>query len=164
MSDTMKRMWTERQVRALGVDAVEQKSDLKVFENIVDKDGHKRFIEGDFELKEETGLTYTYAKWSLSGSHLMIVFAGSIENSATLSGTTITEITLPQWIIDKVTPIYSTNITLSSIDAYGDDASKQTISCTLYKEANKLKVYRGGITATRARYFRQQFDLLIDDE
>ena len=76
----MRRMYSEKQIRELvkttkGYDIV----------NLVDKDGHERFIEGDIPDPEITGLTPIYYKWSLSGTHLMIVMAGTIENGTNLS-------------------------------------------------------------------------------
>ena len=45
-------------------------------EDIVDADGHKRFIEGNVTPANIIGENdIQYAKWSLSGSHLMIVLA-----------------------------------------------------------------------------------------
>ena len=71
---TCRRMWTDRQIRSMAVDSVEEKENLEIFERIVDKDGHKRFIEGEIELADSiTYLTNLYGKWSLSGSHLMLV-------------------------------------------------------------------------------------------
>ena len=99
---TCKRMWTDREIRSMAVDSVEKKNNLKVFENIVDKDGHKRFIEGDITPAETTGITFTYAKWSLSGSHLQIVLAMTIA-AGTYSTFYLGDITnLPKWIFDKI--------------------------------------------------------------
>ena len=165
MSDTMKRMWTERQVRALGVDAVEQKSDLKVFENIVDKDGHKRFVEGDVALEEKEGVTKTYAKWSLSGSHLMIVLGLAIaDTTAFANGSILARVTLPSWIHAKIEPVWTTAIMVNAGTSYASDWSTQAFSAYLSKGTSQLQIVKNGaVTMTANRNVRLQFDILIDN-
>lgn len=168
MSDTMKRMWTERQVRALGVDAVEQKSDLKVFENIVDKDGHKRFIEGDITPQEISGITFTYAKWSLSGTHLMVVLAGNVANTTTLTaGTSLARnISVPSWVLDKIVATFSTVIEVKTLTMYASGWGSQSLTATIRKSSSAgLSVANeSNLTLTDDRSFRIQFDLLVDNE
>ena len=91
----MRRMYSENQLLK-AVENESKENGLKVFENIVDKDGHKRFIEFDLSPKTITGITPVYAKASLSGSHFMVVYAGTIENATAISGgTNICDIPLP---------------------------------------------------------------------
>ena len=163
----MKRMWTEREVRSLAVKSVEETSNLKVFENIVDKDGHKRFIEGDIAIETISGVTKTYGKWSLSGSHLMIALVLSLANTTTIAGTTkLGALTLPKWIYDKIIPAYSAVVELKSTPAYGSDSTSQSFAYYGRKNTdNEIGIYKSGdITLTADRSVRLQFDLLIDDE
>ena len=79
----MRRMYSKPQL----LEAVEQEAEvngLKAFENIVDKDGHKRFIEGTPTNPTIEGVEITYAKWSLSGTHLMLVMAGNVASTTVL--------------------------------------------------------------------------------
>ena len=46
-------------------------------ENIKDDNGKFRFIEGTPIPTTTTGVTYSYSKWSLSGTHLMIVIVAT---------------------------------------------------------------------------------------
>ena len=167
---TCKRMWTDRQIRSMAVDSVENKEDLKVFENIVDKDGHKRFIEGDITPKAITGVTYSYGKWSLSGSHLMIVIAGTVANATVIDyeGVFASIPNIPDWVKAKINPGISYSGTLveaKSVNFYGDDASTQNGLFLLRKNAvDGLYISFAGLTLTKERYFRAQFDLLIDNE
>ena len=166
MSDTMKRMWTERQVRALGVDGTEQKSALKVFEHIADNDGHLRFIEGVIEPKTITGFTFTYARWSLSGSHLLIVLGGTIESGTAFSyGTIATLKDVPAWIKDKLVPIYgSSGIDVVTLPVYASDYSSQNVTSYLTKSGSNINIDLGSNTFSANRTFRIEFDLLIDNE
>ena len=165
---TCKRMWTDREIRSMAVNSVENKSDLKVFENIVDKDGHKRFIEGDITAETISGATQVYGKWSLSGTHLMAVLILSLDNAATItSGATIADIEVPKWIADKVTPLTSNNIvSRGSNDAFASDWSTQAFNSFLVKpSASVLRIIKAAdLTLTADRTVRIQFDLLIDDE
>ena len=161
----MRRMYSKPQL----LEAVEQEAEvngLKAFENIVDKDGHKRFIEGSLPVAEITGITFTYHKWSLSGSHLMLVLAGEIANGTTLSTGNWVTLTLPAWINSKIVATFSTVINMQTIYATADDYSQQSFIIRLQKSGDNDIVLRNASTTafTAKRMFRIQFDLLIDDE
>lgn len=138
--------------------------DAKLFENIVDAQGHKRFIEGDLTLSTIEGVTFTYGKWSLSGSHLMFVVAGVIANGAELSSGTWCYGYLPEWILDKIYPFSSNVIEIRDGKLYGSDYSSQTAYVYFQKITGGLQIYCGAITATKERSFRFEFDLLIDND
>lgn len=137
------------------------------FENIVDKDGHKRFIEGEINGIETTGITYAFGKWSLSGSHLMIILAGQIANETVLTyPQTLAEFDIPAWIHDKLVTLYG-NVILEQQKSLFQPSSGTTQSTTfrLAKlSENKLSIYSGSLTLTADRNFRIDFDLLIDNE
>ena len=143
--------------------------DTKVFENIVDKDGHKRFIEGDITFNEITGITKRYAKWSLSGSHLLIVAVGKVDINTALSNVNLSSIDLPIWIFNKLVSVIasSTLITKKNIEAYNTAGHAVTWEFQLRKDHdnNRLRLNIGNLTAqTSEVYFRATFDLLIDNE
>ena len=134
------------------------------FEDIEDADGHKRFIEGDIELEENTGLSLVYGKWSLSGTHLMIVIAGNIADDATHNQGVIAELNLPQWIKDKIYAVAGNNVEIKPLTLYASDLTTQTATTYLEKTGNVIDVYLSQITATADRNYRIAFDLLIDNE
>ena len=163
----MKRMHTDREIRAMAVDSVEQKSELKVFENIVDKDGHKRFIEGDITTETITGVTQNYGKWSLSGTHLMIVLALTIDSGASLTDeSTIAIIDLPSWIKDKLQPLISTYVSFVTAIGEDEDWSPVSIPTAIRKSGEAISLYKVGGTSTMTAntYVRIQYDFLIDNE
>lgn len=136
------------------------------FTLLVDKDGHERFLEGDLKDDEIEGVTLSYKKWSLSGSHLLIVVAGSVEDTTALTGQ-LASFEPPQWIYDKVYPIAEgSTIAQFSVTLFSSDVqSSQNITGRLRKLNNKLDVrFPGSVTMTAKRYFRIQIDLLIDNE
>lgn len=164
----MRRMYSKPQL----LEAVESESKLngiKVFEDIKDKDGHARFIEGDISLNPLiTDLTKTYGKWSLSGTHLMIVLAFDVPNAKVLGvGNELCEIVVPDWIKNKIYPLFATSyIEVKSFTLRADDWSTQNLSVNFIKNAsNKLLFVVGSsLTLSANRHARLQFDLLIDNE
>ena len=151
------------------LEAVEQESKIngiKVFEDIKDKDGHNRFIEANITGNTITGITWEYCKWSLSGSHLMTVVSGTIDNATTVADGVLCEIDLPQWIKDKIFPIYSTIVVGKTISVFNaDDGTSQTFSVFLRKLSNgKVQITNYSLTTTKERVFRIDFDLLIDND
>lgn len=143
----------------------------KIFENIVDKDGHKRFIEGEGTPSSIEGVTSVYCRWSLSGSHLMLVYAGNIANETEIgNGNPFAKFYLPEWIASKIYPVWSTN-RLQILDGkcYADDWTEQPLKIVVDKLTDSTGVgiqftKVNALTLTAERAFRLAFDLLIDNE
>ena len=152
----------EGDLEVTGDVSVGETSNVKVFENIVDKYGHKRFIEGEVSFPAVEGLTKSYGKWSLSGTHFMYVVAGTVANGTVLTNKVFYITDLPQWIMDKIYPVFNDVIEVKSTPFYSSDWSSQNAGFILNKAAT-LNITCGTFTATADRQFRCQFDLLIDD-
>ena len=137
---------------------------LNDIESLVDSAGNPRFIEGDGTPLEKEGLNVTYCKWSLSGSHLMLVCAGTVANGTTLSNIEDTfTFNLPEWIMNKIYPVFATYyIEVKTITFWGDDWTNQNISFNFVKRESIIIRPSGNLTLTKDRGFRIQFDLLID--
>lgn len=138
-------------------------------ESIVDKDGNPRFVEGDITMETIEGITQTYGKWSLSGTHLMLVLAGTIANNTILSGTPkFATISLSSYILNKVQILWGNiYVERKSIVMIADDWSTQTFDAGLSKRTNSLEILKvsgSAITVNADRNFRIQFDLLIDTD
>lgn len=138
---------------------------FRAFENIVDKDGHKRFIEGDLETKTISGVSFSYAKWSLSGSHLLIVCVANVEDGTILTaGTIFANINIPSWIINKLVAQFSNAVDIKGFPAYDINGNVQTMNVYLRKVSSSIDLMIGSFTATADRLVRIAFDLLIDNE
>lgn len=132
-------------------------------ENIVDLAGNKRFVEGDIELTLESGFDTPYAKWSLSGTHLMIVIVISGENTAVHSAGTIATIDLPKYINDKIVRGLQSILERKNIILYASDSTTQSVNVEILKDpSDNVKLYMSAITMSADRQGRIQFDLLID--
>lgn len=135
--------------------------------NIVDSQGNKRFIEGNgVAVTAVDGLTLTYNKWSLSGSHIMFVLVGTFANATELAiNTDLVSFTLPTWLLNKIIPVWGINIENKTFSAYANDWSFQNGIVALRKIDNKIFIRAtSAVTFTAERSFRIQFDLLIDSE
>lgn len=148
---------------------LEVTGDAKLFENIVDAQGHKRFIEGNLTGDVVDGLSYLYNKWSLSGTHLMIVCALQLDTNASITGGTkvVNLNDLPDWIKDKI--VSSTTIpnrvatTVVSWESAGQTATND--NARLIKTSEDLYIDLTSLPAVAYdRYARFTFDLLIDNE
>ena len=158
----MKRMWSRNE---LVKQVKEVKKDVAT---LVDAQGHPRFIEGDITLNEVAGVSKLYGKWSLSGSHLLIVLCLEFADESVISnGVNFADIELPEWIYDKVAVVWSTDaiIRQSNVPLYADDWSTQSLTFLLAKANNYLTIYGlNNLTLTAKRKVRLAFDLLIDNE
>ena len=135
-------------------------------ENIKDLAGHNRFIEGNVDVETVSGITFTYNKWSLSGTHLMIVCTGTIADTTVLANNIDWAIcNLPEWILDKIYEVFSTYVEAKTVSLRAVDSSVQNIALALGKQTDGLFIrHLGTVTLTAERNFRVQFDLLIDQE
>lgn len=162
----MKRMWAPEEINKQ-VSEASKENELNIdLSSIVDSEGRKRFQDFDITPAEIPGFTFTYGKASLSGTHLMLVLAGEIENETEVTYDTILGLVeLPSWITDKITPIYST-VVINWITAniYDSTGQSQSALFRLLKESNQLAFKMYTITLTAKRSFRIEFDLLIDSE
>ena len=136
------------------------------FENIEDSEGNKRFIEGNGTPATITGVTSAYCKWSLSGSHLMFVYAGTCDDETVLPAEDLVTFELPSWILSKIYPVFDTNkIAIIPVKLYGSDWQTQDANLIVLKYQNYIIFYlTSSVTLNADRSFRIQFDLLIDND
>ena len=130
-------------------------------ENIKDLSGNLRFVEGGISV-ELSGLNITYGKWSLSGTHLMLVLAGSIDNGVTISASdVIFDLELPTYIMDKIYAVWGENLESKTFTIYAADwSSTQTLTAVLQKKTGGfIRLLNGqNLTTTNIRNFRIAFD------
>lgn len=139
--------------------------------NIEDTNGNKRFIEGDITVETIEGVTQSYGKWSLSGTHLMIVVAGSTAANTTIGdNTTIADISLPRWVMDKIIPgsfaggqFVAANNQKFYTSSY---TFTEKVLPLLKISNNRLRILNnaGSFTLTNPTEFRIEYDLVIDTD
>ena len=136
----------------------------QIFENITDSNDRNRFVGGN----GTSGYASIYCKWSLSGTHLMIVSAGSFNNGVEIpNNAVIAMFTPPAWVINKIVPVWASEyIQKIEVELVADDWTRQTMPVTLRKHNYDLYIETqgGSITLTANRAFRVQFELLIDND
>jgi hypothetical protein len=136
-----------------------------LFETITDRHGNPRFIEGAITMNTISGITQTYGKWSLSGTHLMMVVCVDMEN-VTLANNTLAFINLPTFIKDKITPLWRNQyVDRKTFTAWTDGGNATSINCYLSKNNDYIGInFQSTTSITTLNHMRIQFDLLIDDE
>ena len=163
----MKHMWSEEEIQSL----IEEQggsggSGGSTLDNIVDKNGNKRFIEGNGTLESDRDFNSKYCKWSLSGTHLMCVLSASLSANTILGAGTLATFTVPDYIGSKIIPTWGNSITM--LEPYIKDS--EGAGGTIVVDVN---YYRNNITfelvalvsaLNKERYFRIQFDMLIDTD
>ena len=142
--------------------------DLGVLESLKDKNGHNRFIEGAMQEISSPVVTLSYKKWSLSGTHIMFVIAGTCENASVITANTILAYVpnLPTWVINKIFPVWNIEyLEKKNILLIADDGTTQELGVYLRKAYDTIYIYSdAAVTLTANRAFRMQFDLLIDTD
>ena len=135
--------------------------------NIVDSKGNPRFVEGEGTPATITGFTATQCKWSLSGTHLMLVLAGSVANGTTINdGVILATFNLPDFIFNKIATVWANlYIEMKQVSMYSSSWTTQALMTTMRKSSVLQIIKSGGSTSlTDNRNFRLQFDILIDSE
>ena len=156
----MKRMWSRNELKKI---SQETQKDITT---LVDEQGHERFIEADIDINEISGMAKAYGKWSLSGSHLMIVLALTLADETSIAdNTTLCAINVPQWVLDKIVPVVGGTIAFSENKAYASDYTTQVLSSRIVKPSDDVFQLRndGAWSLTKERTIRIEFDLLIDE-
>lgn len=165
---------TEADLTGLEVDGTKYKvssgsgggSSTPLLEDIVDSAGNKRFVEGEATPETISGFTFSYNKWSLSGTHLMMVCAGTVDSANLISGLTIcTYENIPDYIMNKIVALWFNGTTVDVKTVYFrslEDSSGTSVNIRLVKENNNLYVKCYASQAITNVGFRIQFDLLID--
>ena len=152
----MKRMWSLKQIKEF------IKGTTKDIATLVDADGHDRFIEGDIDTPTIEGVSFSLAKWSLSGTHLMIVLAGSVANATEIEANTLFgEVKLPDWIKDKLVILFASTYARYTATFWASNYSTQTDAVSLVKTGTKVEFRLNALTLSADRSFRFEFDLYI---
>lgn len=139
-----------------------------LMEEIHDESGNLRFVEGKGVWNTAiSGLNVSYCKWSLSGTHLMLVVAGTIDNGTNIvSNTVLATFPIPNYILSKIYPVWAVSaIESKNLVARDDSWTSQNINTVLAKTSTGLVInLNASVSLTANRSFRLQFDLLIDNE
>ena len=163
----MKRMWSKNE---LAKQVKEVKKDITT---LVDAQGHERFIEDNITANTlPEGFELTFGKWSLSGTHLMLVIIESADNGAVMPNGGYVYFNIPEWIKDKIVVLFGDSEVLKQTFAwYGDNDTQQNQIVYLEKgiytigeKTYNFRLFQTALTLTLDRKIRIAFDLLIDNE
>ena len=137
---------------------------IVICENFNDSHGNARFVEGTCEINDANfSGTVTYNKWSLSGTHLMIVIAGTINagDYSTDDLFLLTTSDIPSWILNKISPVSLSYIEFKQIELWVD--WNITYFDLEIKKGDYLSIAPSHAQTVSANSkFRLQLDYLID--
>ena len=138
----MRRMFSEKQLKEMALATIENANSLKVFENITDEAGHKRFQDISSSLSvrntflKEAG---RYIGATLSGTHLMVVCAGDIKQDEFVASTRVFDVLFTDnlWILNNIYVTGSTgHIGFFDAIAYKEDGTNKHITVAVWKDSN----------------------------
>ena len=134
-------------------------------DRIVDSQGNKRFVEENGFGNSEY-LTIKYCKWSLSGTHLMCVLSATLSANTLLPTGTLASFNVPDYIGRKILTTWANHVVM--LEPYlkdGEGAGSTIVVLVDYENNSIIFNLIGQVPAlNKERYFRIQFDLLIDNE
>ena len=142
--------------------------------SLKDSHGNPRFVEGDITMETIAGVTQTYGKWSLSGTHLIIVIAFDIASGVTTpQNALLTRFNLPEFIYSKIEGVWGNAVNIINTSVREKllwyNNPKNLAAIQLYKlsnQAREIEIRTSGtaITTDADSACRIQFDLLINAE
>lgn len=145
---------------------------LNKLAEIKDQNGNYRFVEGNIDtsdLQAAIGASnIRFAKWSLSGTHLMFVLAFTMPASISLDGIVLGRTLLPSWIMNKLERLIPGSSILSFTDTFGRTQTPDgfaQVKCTCEKGGDgyvKLYTWDSFTSSAVNTGFRIQFDFIID--
>lgn len=159
----------ESNLTGLEVDGTKYKVGGSItLEDIVDSHGNKRFIEGNGIALTVSGVESYYCKWTLSGTHLMLTYFGSVAKNTFLSYIKLAEFTLPDFILNKIVSTSGGSTIETKFVTFYFSSNTLSFKINLNKDSDngKLSFFFDNSTTinTYSYTFRIQFDLIIDTE
>ena len=148
----MKRMYSEEEL--LGAASTE---------NLVDSKGRNRFIVGNGNPRDITGMTIASNKWTLNGNNLVFEILGSFSGS--LSGfDVLSTFTLPEWVVNKiVTPVRNVVDIINCEMISATDASSIYTKLQVTKDGNTLYFTNvTNININDLSIFKIRYNIIID--
>ena len=148
----MKRMYSE-----------EELLETTNTENLVDSKGRNRFIVGNGEPRNVSGMTIASSKWTLNGNNLVFEILGTFTEN--LSGGTLCIFDLPDWIISKIATPYNNVIDIIDCKIVFLDASATTIRVQITTDGGNV-FFNNTTTATVSGtgIFKIRYNTIIDNE
>ena len=148
----MKRMFSE-----------EELLEVSNTENLVDSKGRNRFIVGNGEPRNVSGMTIASSKWTLNGNNLVFEILGTFTEN--LSGGTLCMFDLPDWIISKIATPYNNVIDIIDCKIVFLDASATTIRVQITTDGGNVFFNNTtNATVSGTGIFKIRYNTIIDNE
>ena len=133
--------------------------------SLFDSKGNFRFIAGNGNSRDITGMTIASNKWALNGNNLLFEILGSFRGS--LSGfDVLSTFTLPEWVVNKiVTPVRNVVDIINCEMISATDASSIYTKLQVTKDGNTLYFTNvTNININDLSIFKIRYNIIIDNE
>lgn len=148
----MKRMYSE-----------EELLETTNTENLVDSKGRNRFIVGNGEPRNVSGMTVASSKWTLNGNNLVFEILGTFTEN--LSAGTLCMFDLPDWIVSKIATPYNNIIDIIDCKIVFLDASATTIRVQITADGGNIYFTNvTDATVSSIGIFKIRYNTIIDNE
>lgn len=153
----MKHMWSEEELK----EAIE--SNKTILEGVVDSLGRRRFIIGNGEFFNISGMSILTCKWCLNGTNLIFEILGSFSQNVD-SNMWLFSFEIPEWIYNKITTVTGDIIDSIEYTCAGLTAGITKSNGILYKASNNTILFVQGIniSITDPVFFKIKWDTIID--
>lgn len=151
----MKRMYSE-----------EELLEAANTENLVDSKGRNRFIVGNGNPGNVTGLTVASSKWTLNGNNLVFEILGTFSGQSLSGFDILSTFTLEDWIVNKIVTPASNVVDILSCQMISiEDASATNIKVQVTKSGNDIYFTNvTNINITDISIFKIRYNIIIDNE
>lgn len=136
-------------------------------ENIKDASNNNRFIEGTIALNSSlSGVIATYARWSLSGTHLMVVLGLEIDaNTTILQNDVVGTCNVPSWLFDKIYPLKGIGVAWGTFENINSDWTREDTKIVLIRQHGELQIaFDADKTYSKSNVIRINFDILVGNQ
>ena len=162
----MKHMWSEEEIQAL----IEEQggsggSNGVRLDDIVDSQGHKRFIAGIGTPEIVSGMSIAYSKWVLNGTNLIFEILGTFSNDLIGGNNLLCTFTIPEWIVPKIQLAY--NDIIDFIEYNITSLSGGTNNAKLQISITGNTIYFNNVSVATINglcLFRIHYNTIIDNE
>ena len=152
----MKHMWSEEELQ-----------EQTRIENLVDSKGRNRFILGNGNPANVSGMTIISSKWTLNGNDLIFEIIGYTTKNIPYN-TKICTFNLPAWVTEKITEISSNVVDMPRYNLFTADGGGTTTALLITKNNDSIDfTTANGITfpeAEQQAVFKFVYSVIIDNE
>ena len=130
---------------------------------LFDNNGNPRFIIGDGNPENVSGMNIVSSKWCLNGRNLMFEINGSFSANVDAYKNICTFV-IPQWISDKIQTEIQNLVDINRCELVHITGDVSPLYFIIYKNDNNI-VFNLGVSipqSDKVVYFKERYNIIID--